>query len=449
LVERLNGIEEVTSSNLVGSTTCEGKNAARGRMLEKAKPSASCFDFKGANGRQTPMDKQRQTAKDEPTGTKERTLAWQPPRGIRFLKFPNRPAQPYGVQWRVDGQRKTKTFATREAQETFAKKMAGDVKRDGLAAYRLNPDEAREWRQFRADIGDADLADVVRVWRRYGGSTTTGITLADAVAAFLKAKEGEGVSDASLRHFKPVLRQFKDAVGNVTAASIERTQLEAYLTDLDTQSAETRRTHFKRVRTLFNWLKETRQIVENPCDGWKAPREALREISVMSVEDGVKLFAENHAAPKARELLGRLALEAFCGMRHETAAQIGAAGFDFVSKVITIPATIDKNRKAQFIEHAEDNLWQWLAWSKPETWTMDRIQYRNAKSSAFVRAKIAHVHNVLRHSAASYHIAKYGDAGKTAAMLTHANLRMLWSNYRGKGGGQANGKAWFAIVPPA
>ncbi len=393
------------------------------------------------------MDKQRQAEAPEDGGVKPRTPSWEPPRGIRFIEFPDRPAQPYAVQWRLEGKRKTKTFPTREKQIKFAKQLAGDVKRDGLAALRLNPDEARQWRQFRVDIGDADLAEVVRIWRRYGGKTSD-VTMGDATKAFFTAKEAEGVSTASLGHYRPVLRQFQDVVGNVVCSTIDRTQLEGYLAGLDTDSSETRRTHFKRIRTFFNWLTETRQIVENPCDGWKAPRPALRTITVMPVADGLKLFKESIQAPKARELLGRLALEAFAGMRHETAAQIGADGFDFTTKVITIAASIDKNRKAQFIEHAEKNLWRWLEWSNPKEWSMNRVAYRNAKHAAFVRAKLDHVHNVLRHSAASYHIAKYGDAGKTASMLTHSNLRMLWSNYRGKGGGKANGEAWFQINPP-
>lgn len=382
------------------------------------------------------------------TAAEKKGKRWTPPRGIRLIDIPQRPQRPYGVQYRVDGQRRTKTFETREEQVKFAQTLAGDVRRDGVAALRLNPDEAREWRAFRAELGNADLAEVLRVWKRYGGRTT-GITLKDAVEAFLRAKEVEGVSAASLGHFRPVMRGFAAALGNVPAASIERPQLETYLADLATDSAETRRTHFKRVRTLFNWLKDTRQIVESPCDGWRAPKEAVREITVMAIEDARRLFADNLKAPHARELLGRLALEAFCGMRHETAAQITVDAFDFATRVIHVPAGIDKNRRPQFIEHAEANLWAWLAWAEPKTWRLGKVTYRNAKSAAFVRAKLPQVHNVLRHSAASYHIAKYGDAGKTAAMLTHSNLRMLWSNYRGKGGGKANGEAWFSISPPA
>eukprot|EP01035_Chromulina_nebulosa_P068835 gene68835-94334_t len=54
---------------------------------------------------------------------KPRQTEWAPPRGITFVSFPKRPEQPYGVQWRLDGKRKTKTFPTREAQINFAKSL--------------------------------------------------------------------------------------------------------------------------------------------------------------------------------------------------------------------------------------------------------------------------------------------------------------------------------------
>ena len=379
---------------------------------------------------------------------KERKSAeWSPPRGIRFFHEPRSLNRPWVVEWRVDGKKPSRGFATKEARTAFAKSLTADLKANGLAALRLDPDEARAWRAFREDIGEAPLAEVSACWRRFGSAKGT-IDLGKAVEAFLLAKTREGVSPASLGHFRPLLERFSGTLGPIAAGSVQRDSLEGYLSGLDCAN-ETRRTTFKRIRTLFRWLRDTRQIPVNPCDGWKGPKSKARAVSVLTVEDGQKLFKEIPDGIHGREILGRMALEAFAGMRHETAAQLPKGAIDFKSRVITVPASIDKNRKDQFIEHAPENLWRWLEWSKPETWSMGRFNYRNAKSLVFVVAKVWHPHNALRHSAASYHIALTGDAGKTAAMLTHSNLRMLWSNYRGKGGGKENGEAWFAINPPS
>ncbi len=375
------------------------------------------------------------------------------PRGIRLIGRPDRPSK-FGVQWRVGGQRKTKVFETREDQVVFARQLAGGVKRDGLMAYRLNEDETRQWRAFRATIGpSANLDDVARCWLKHGVTTAT-LPLSEAIAAFLEAKASEGVSKASLGHQRPILRKFQNSLSPTSnVAGVGEQEISAFLRSITDMATATRRSYQKTVSGFFNWLKSTRRIAESPMEGMKPPkptRAELKPVTVLSVEDGVNLFTKNQGAPFGRELLGRLALECFVGMRHETAAQITHAAFDFKARVITIPARIDKNQRPQYIEHAEENLWAWLGWSKPETWQMSKLMFRNHKSRAFIRANVVHLHNVLRHSAASYHIALHGDAGKTAAMLTHSgNTAMLFSHYRGTGGGKENALKWFSIKPPA
>jgi site-specific recombinase XerD len=374
------------------------------------------------------------------------------PRGIRLIDRPDRPSK-FGVQWRVDGQRKTKVFETREDQITFARQLAGGVKRDGLMAYRLNEDETRQWRAFRATIGpNINLDDVARCWVRHG-VTLSSMPLSEAIAAFLEAKAAEGVSKASLGHQRPILRRFQVFL-NPTAnlAGIGASQIAAFMQSIASKATATRRSYQKTLACFFNWLKSTRRIADSPMEGMKLPkptRAELKSVTVLSVEDGVSLFTKNLSADFGRELLGRLALECFAGIRHETAAQITHEAFDFKARVITIPARIDKNQRPQYIEHAEENLWAWLEWSRPQTWQMSKLMFRNHKSRAFTRANVQHLHNVLRHSAASYHIALHGDAGKTAAMLTHkGSTAMLYSHYRGAGGGKENGVKWFSIAPP-
>lgn len=358
------------------------------------------------------------------------------------------------MQWRVAGQRTTKAFTTREEQLNFARSLAGDVKRDGLSAYRLNEAEAREWRAFRAIIGaDTDLDQVARCWAKHGG-VVTGLPLAEAIASFLAAKKAEGVSKASLGHQRPILKAFEAFLSpNANVAAIGAQEIVAFLESISGMATATRRSYQKTLVSFFNWLKATRRIAEHPMDGFKMPkptRAELKPVTILSVEDGANLFTKNLSAPVARELLGRLALECFAGMRHETAAQITHEAFDFKSRVITVPAQIDKNRRPQYIENGEANLWAWLNWSRPKEWRMTKLMFRNHKSRAFTRANIQHLHNVLRHSAASYHIALHGDAGKTAAMLTHkGSTGMLFQHYRGAGGGKENGAAWFAILPPS
>jgi integrase len=151
----------------------------------------------------------------------------------------------------------------------------------------------------------------------------------------------------------------------------------------------------------------------------------------------------------ARETCGRLALEAFAGLRFSMASQIAPADIDRAAKGISLPAAKHKARKRDYVEGFTPNLWAWLEWSKVDEWKMTPRQYLEAKSSAFDRGDgVPHPRNVLRHSFASYDVAAHGDVGKTATRLSHASPKMLYRHYKGKAT-QADGVAYFQILPPS
>lgn len=376
-------------------------------------------------------------------GAKPRSPVWAPPRGISFLTFPNRPDRPYGVQWRIDGKRKTKTFPTRETQIDFARTLAGDLKRDGLAAFRLNPDEAREWRSFRALIGaDADLEAVARHWLQTGAKPT--VLVMDAARDYLAAKSAEGMSAVAHSHYAKWIGRFVEAFGTRDAATIAREDVAAWIEMLEAAPA-TKAGHLARVRGLFSWLVADGKLSANPCDAIKAPKLIAAEVELFTVQQGRDLFAKNAEQP--RELLGRLALEAFAGLRFSSAARIAGSEIKFAEKGIVLPAQKIKTERREFIDGLPENLWAWLEWSQPETWNMTPRAYLAAKSLARVRAGLPELRNALRHSFCSYHIALHKDASRTSVILCHTSPRTLWRHYRGNATA-ADGASWFSILPP-
>lgn len=384
------------------------------------------------------MSKQRQTTKD-----------WQPPRGITLLHFPKRPNQPYAVQWRVDGKRKTKTFDTKEKRLAFAQELAGAGKDHGLAAYRLNEGEAREWRAFRAMIGtDADLSAVADCWLKHKEAISRpALTLAEAVKAYTAAKEAEGVSAAAVSHYGPIFDRLTETLGQHDVAAITATEISEWMTEQD-GSHHTRKTRFARVRALFNWLVETDRIGASPFRGMKPPRVPHKEVVILTVKQTADLFAVNAKTdtPERRETLGRLALEAFAGLRNDTAAQIVAAEIE--ANGLRIPAAKIKTAQPQFLDGLPANLHAWLKWSQPDKWSMTKRQYAKAKEDAFTRAEVPHPHNCLRHGFASYHVAAFKDPSKTSVIMCHTTAKLLWNVYRGIAT-EPDGKAYFEILPPA
>ena len=378
--------------------------------------------------------------------SKQRQTGWQPPRGITLLSFPQRPARPYGVQWRVDGKRKTKTFPTREKQMDFAKSLAGAAKKDGLAALRFDDAEVRTWRAFMAIIGeDTDLDLVAACWLKHRDRDKGGpLSLTEAIKAYTEAKQGEGVSGAALAHYGPIFERLIGFLGNRDVRNVTGEDIASFMAAQD-GSDHTRRTRFARIRALFNWLSETKKLSESPLTGIRPPKVKEKEVTLLTVAQTRQLFTANCNAELPRELLGRLALEAFVGLRHDTAAQIVAA--EIGEDGLRIPAAKIKTRKDQYLDGLPANLLAWLRWSNPETWTMTRRQYAEAKARAFIRANVPHPHNCLRHGFASYHVAAHKSSARTALLLCHTNEKLLWNVYRGLTT-EADGKAYFKIMPP-
>lgn len=424
------GVPPMKSSNPLGSTI-----SGQGAKI----PCPTCGDRVWTC---VDMVAQPETARNEKRET-ARNKRWKPPRGIRLVTLKTRPNQPFAVQWRVKDSVKTKTFPREEEQIDFAKDLAGGAEEFGRAAFVLNPDEAREWRGFRAQIGNNVALDaVLACWLRHGVERSA-LSVREAVAQFLAAKRAEGLSESSLGHYEPVYNRMTAALGNKHVAVVTREDLTGWVDGLK-MADWSRRTHIKRAQSFFAWLKVNRLIDENPCDGLAANKIVPREVEVLTIDEARSLFANNES--ESPELLGRIALEAFAGLRFSSAAQVVGADIAFDVHGITLPAAKIKTRRRQFIDGLPENLWVWLKRSEPKNWKLTHRQYLLEKSLAFVRAKIRHPHNCLRHSFASYHVAANKDAAKTAIILCHSSPKMLWSHYKGRAT-EADGATYFKILP--
>lgn len=391
--------------------------------------------------------------------TKPRQTGWEPPRGITLVSFPSRPAQPYGVQWRIEGKRKTKTFPTREKQIEFAKALAGDAQRNGTAAFRLNEGEAREWRAFRELVGkDTDLALVAACWER-NKATVKEITVADAIEKFKAIKKSEGIGDDTYRQIKKKSERLVEMFGALQLHQVTTEKMREWLKMLSDEldfEAWTVKDHLKIAVAFFNTAKREKWCAENPCDPIKPPKIAVKEINVLTVAEMAQLFEKNKNEP----CVGRLALEAFGGLRFSSAGRLVKADLKFNDLGIELPATRlvededgnesrklnHKSERRHYIDGLPANLWEWLKIAPAACWEMTERQYLDEKGKAFVRAGVTSTPNCLRHSFGTYHVAGKKDAALTAVLMQHTNPAILYKHYKGRATA-ADGEKYFQIIP--
>jgi len=370
---------------------------------------------------------------------KKGTTKLQLNRGIRVFNLADRKS-PFVVQWRERGKRKTKTFENEKDRDKYAERLSTKAERHGKDILNFDPKEWAKWLQFKEMIGDADPMEVAMEWKQ-SGNYSNAPDVEDAITKFLDNKEFEGVQHDYIVHMSKALDRFREYFGKEKLNRINADAIRGWLEDLGF-SPITQRNYRTYLTTFYNHFIDEGIIRNNPVSKVKIAEPVDEEVSVLSFRDTEKLFRANRNEP----YIGRLALEAFAGLRFSTVQKLTYDDIKWDDQGIALPAAIMKTKKRQYIDGLPDNLWKWLKHTSKECWDLRPRQCRRMKSEAFIRAQVPHPRNVLRHSFCSYHVAANKDAARTAVILCHANPRMLYNHYKGVAT-EKDAKKYFNIVP--
>ncbi len=366
---------------------------------------------------------------------------------------------PWYVQWRNPQRiRKNRAHATKERAEAHAADLADKFRKLGTAGLGITDQEVRDWRALRALVGDGvSIKEIYEVWDKYG-KPRNNLSVKDAIAKFVVAKKAENPDAiAGMQHLVPILDALQFSLGaEKQVAQVLTEDLEKFFSNLppDVKATYSRQSYHKKTKMFFKWLLNREYINTTPMKGLLMPKLTARDKEskpILSSAECKKLLHANLKIPKGKELVGRLALECFTGMRSSTAGRIDKDAINLNLKVITVDASIDKKgRRYEILETvAEKNVWEWLSFSNPPDWSMSPSEYAKLKSEAFIRAGVKHPHNVIRHTFTTQHVTLYGDAGKTALLLNHhGSIAELKGHYLQSSLGKAETSAYFAILPP-
>lgn len=357
------------------------------------------------------------------------------------------------VRWRDgDAKQRRKSFPSKEMADAQAASLKKERKEKGVAGLSgVDAAALRDFHTLQSALGGASIAQVLAVWERHksevlGGEQ--GLTLTTAVERYLERRKAEGLKGDSIGHVKKHLGRltaFTGAEQLLTAVTHET--LSAWLDSLrqeDGFEILTVRHHLKDCRTFFARAVKEGWRNDNPADRVIPPKVKVEEVTVLTAEQGEKLFNSCRDDPVSL----RLALEAFGGLRYTSAKRLKREHIRITERGMELPGALHKSGRRHYLEGQPANLWIWVQrwWDVPSAWAMTERQILAAKSAAFEKADVPHPHNVLRHSFCSYHIALNKDAAKTAVLLQHTSPTMLYKHYKGIAT-KVDAKRWFAIQP--
>ena len=295
-------------------------------------------------------------------------------------------------------------------------------------------------------------------------SIAPNINCEEGVTRFLTLRICEGLSDKgdTYRHLEKHLKQrFCANFGRVPLNQITADHIRAWAAGLASERTGqpleplTRRHHLVSVKTFFKRAHGEGWIARDPSRVIVLPVVEEEDVNVIAVKDAFAVFK----AGRDSRAIGRLALEAFGGLRYSTAGKLAKDDIKFDRKGIEMPSAKHKSRKRKFRQGQPDNLWLWLCHAPDSCWGLTFRQYRDEKKELHVMAGLRpmvlktdedkedarDLKNVWRHSFATYLLAKVGHFGPVGYLMQHTNSRTT-EGYEGVATA-ADAQLYFSITP--
>ena len=367
------------------------------------------------------------------------------------LEKVNHPRYAYRVRWNQAGKRQSRYFPTKTAAATFSTEKDVELTNEGRKHGEFSDAERRAILTARETAAKMEAEGIkgfsieaaLDHYAAHMKALRVSKSVKVAITEFLDHREAEAKSVLHLRDLKYRLAKFSKAFGPRLMASLTTKELDRWLAGI--KGAPTTRANYRRiVSNFFTFAKSRGYCGENPVAATARPKVVSSPPGILTPDQTAALLT--NCPP---EILPALAIGAFAGLRAAEIARLDWREVRLDRGHIEVTAANAKSSKRRLVD-ISDNLKAWLA---PHALTEGRVSvsemvYRTrldvAKDAAGLKQWPA---NALRHSFASYHLARGQDAAKTALQLGHTDTEILFDHYR-ELVEPKDGIAYFEILPP-
>lgn len=265
------------------------------------------------------------------------------------------------------------------------------------------------------------------------------LTVLQAVQRYLSLRLDQGMiaNSDTYRHLrKHLLQRFCGAFGPWPLEDVTTDHLRDWIKGLTNPKTggpmahNTRNHHLKDLKVFFKCARIEQWIQRDPTEPMKLVKIHEDNVTVIPVREAFEVFKRNLNA----RCVGRLALEAFGGLRYSTAGTITKDDLKFDCDGIEMPSNKHKSRKRKFRQGQPANCWKWLRHAPESCWQVGLSSYAQEKKEMLVLAglrpmvvksdadkqTIEAFRNIWRHSFASYLLARVKNFSKVAYLMQHS-----------------------------
>jgi integrase len=338
------------------------------------------------------------------------------------------------VTWpKIGNGRNRRFFKDRREAETFLESKRIEQQNYGTAGTSFNERQRAEYLECTESLKpfNATIRDAVNFYLPQLRATKRTCTAAELVDELLKGKEADGASERYLSDLRSRLTQFSESFNGKPVAEITSAQVDEWLRSLSDKETGKRlspvtRNNFRRVLIVaFNFAREHGYSADNPAEKSARAKVIESAIGILTAEETARLLES-----AARELVPYIAIGAFAGLRRAELERLDWREVDFQSGLIEVTAKKAKSARRRFVR-IQPNLAKWLQPYAELSGNVTPPKYRELLDTAREAAGIEQwPHNALRHSFASYHLARFNDAAALALELGHTSAHLVFQHYR-------------------
>ena len=334
------------------------------------------------------------------------------------------------------------------------------AKTDGVGNARVSRlvEIVRDYATARAHLPQGvTLSETAQFYKQKHPANMPRKTVAEVAAEFIADRRSAGCSAIHVHDLEVRLGQFSRAfVLPIIAVSAPLVQQWIYgmknQKNGKATSARTKENMLRQVVSLFNFARRQKyvptelalEISEIP-----APKKQPAPIGIYTPDEIRAILAAADA-----EIIPALAIAAFAGLRLAEVARLDWREIRLAEKLIVIEADKAKTA-ARRLAPISDNLAAWLTPHAKRFGPLNPCaeSFHNVGNAlgdrferAVARAKVTWKRNGFRHSYISYRVAVLKDV-PAVALECGNSPQVIFSNYRALAT-EAEGKSWFAILPP-
>lgn len=254
------------------------------------------------------------------------------------------------------------------------------------------------------------------VWKDYQANPkTSSVTVSFAVDSVMAAKSKSNRRQSYMDSLRIALNRFALWIGKERQiATVTVDELGKFLDSIDRGSQQSRATYLNRLGTLFNFAARRRWLADNPVDQVEPVTVDRKPPAVLSCRAVALLL--RLASLKTPDALPYIVMGLFCGIRPTELQRLDWSKVDLKEKRVILDETVAKTRHRR-ITPIPDNAVAWLtAGQGPVVPCRVTLRRRLRTLRRYFRLKRIPA-DILRHTAASYLLAREQDAGRVATWL--------------------------------